>query len=218
MGKKVFLIDYENVALHGLFGISQVEPGSKLVIFGSSEHQLHSLRDILSAYEDRNVVVETRCLDHKGNNALDFMLVTYMGYLTADPSIGEIFIVSNDRGYEAAIKSVKELNSQVVIKCGESVAHCLAKSRVVIAQEKKEKKAKAPKEKKKLLTDKEKKEIILGRMLEERRIKEKYCQQLASLMRKSKNRDDYDEKISGVLGGKHSHKEALEYYEEFIRL
>ncbi|MGI6030840.1 MAG: PIN domain-containing protein [Eubacteriales bacterium] len=222
MGKKAFLVDYENVALHGLYGISAVEPGSKVVIFGSGENIIRSLRDILDAYRDRDITVETRYLDHKGNNALDFMLVTYMGYLTADHSVSEIYIISNDRGYEAAIKSVKELNSEVIIKCGECIAQCLAKSRVVLENRGEDRpqreKNKPSKEKKKTLTDKEKKEIILNRMCREKRIKEKYCVQLASLMRKSKNRADYSERIKGVLGGKNSHQEALEYYDEFLRL
>lgn len=38
-----------------------------------------------------------------GNNALDFQLVSYIGYMLHDCNVSEIIIVSNDTGYDAVV-------------------------------------------------------------------------------------------------------------------
>ncbi len=73
---------------------------------------------------------------YEGNNALDFQLVSYLGYLLRSEEDSEMVIVSNDTGFDAVIsfwnergKDIKRLaanfteNESVPVSSGDSAAH-----------------------------------------------------------------------------------------------
>ena len=70
--KQIFLIDYENVGLAGLTGISKLGSDDELVIFYSGD--ISVVKELLSAYKDRGVKISYECLSYAGKNALDFMV------------------------------------------------------------------------------------------------------------------------------------------------
>ena len=70
--KQIFLIDYENVGLAGLTGISKLGSDDELVIFYSGD--ISVVKELLSAYKDRGVKISYECLSYAGKNALDVQL------------------------------------------------------------------------------------------------------------------------------------------------
>lgn len=104
---RLFLIDYENVNSAGLRGIGQAAPNDRIILFYS--HAANTLSfEIMDEMMAANITPERICLEHSGKNALDFQLVTFLGYLIAKNIADEYFIISKDAGYQAAIAFCKE--------------------------------------------------------------------------------------------------------------
>lgn len=98
-----FLVDYENVKTGGLNGITKLLKEDKVIIFYSENADtltfgLH--RRINESVADISYIrVEVGC-----KNALDFQLVSYLGYLVAQYKDEKYFIVSNDNGFNSVKK------------------------------------------------------------------------------------------------------------------
>ena len=97
--RRYFLVDYENVKTEGFQGIDELEKSDTVIIFYSANadkmtFQLHTQ------------IIETKAkisyfgVETIGQNALDFQLSSYIGYIIGKKSGCECFIVSNDRGFE----------------------------------------------------------------------------------------------------------------------
>lgn len=97
--RRYFLVDYENVKTDGFQGIDELEKNDTVIIFYSANadkmtFQLHTQ------------IIETKAkisyfgVETIGQNALDFQLSSYIGYILGKKSGCEYFIVSNDRGFE----------------------------------------------------------------------------------------------------------------------
>lgn len=97
--KRYFLVDYENVKTEGFQGIDELEKTDTVIIFYSANadkmtFQLHTQ------------IIETKAkisyfgVETIGQNALDFQLSSYIGYIIGKKNSCECFIVSNDRGFE----------------------------------------------------------------------------------------------------------------------
>lgn len=113
---RVFLIDYENVNSAGLQGIGQVEPEDRVILFYS--HTANTLSfELMDEMLSANVVPERVLLSHTGKNALDFQLVTFLGYLIARGQADEYFIISKDEGYRSAIDFCTEYLHAAVAMC-----------------------------------------------------------------------------------------------------
>ena len=123
--KRVFLLDYENTAVRGLYGISELGYGDKVVVFCSNENIRSALVDLLKVYEERRVEIRVHLLKKRAMNALDFMITTYLGFELSIESQKEIFVVSADRGYESAIDMAHELSNGIFIGFHESIYECL---------------------------------------------------------------------------------------------
>lgn len=106
---KFYLIDYENVHIAGFDGIKQLDANSKICIFYSknADTMTFGLHRRLS---ETLAEVEYFLVDNSVKNGLDFQLVFYSGYLAKKYSDCEIYIVSNDKGYDCLSKLAKRLN------------------------------------------------------------------------------------------------------------
>lgn len=99
---RLFLIDYENVNSAGLDGISMLTERDRVILFYSASANTISF-DVYDELLASRVPVERLNLNSSGKNALDFQLVTYLGYLIARREAKEYYIISKDTGYCAAV-------------------------------------------------------------------------------------------------------------------
>lgn len=97
-----YMIDYENVKTGGLNGISRLTEADRVIIF-YSENANRLTFDLHRRLMESKASIEYREVTVGGHNALDFQLVTYLGYLIAQDRCGQYLIISNDRGFEHVI-------------------------------------------------------------------------------------------------------------------
>jgi hypothetical protein len=126
MKKNLYLIDYENTSIHALYGISKLEDTSTIAIFYSSESIIKTLKDIFTAYS-KNITFEYYYLSNKKKNALDFMIATYLGTAITKKDISDIYILSNDRGYDSAINFATEINPKINISFSDCIMNTMKK-------------------------------------------------------------------------------------------
>lgn len=98
----VYMIDYENVKTGGLNGISRLTASDRVIIF-YSENANRLTFDLHQRLMASPAKIEYREVSVGGHNALDFQLVTYLGYLIAKEPEGQYLIISNDRGFEHVV-------------------------------------------------------------------------------------------------------------------
>lgn len=99
---RLFLIDYENVNSAGLHGIGQASASDRIILFYS--HAANTLSfEIMDEMMDAHIMPERICLEKTGKNALDFQLVTFLGYLIAKEKADAYYIISRDSGFQSAI-------------------------------------------------------------------------------------------------------------------
>lgn len=99
----IYFIDYENVKSDGLNGITKLNKDDKVIIFYSENADkltfgLH--RRINEAVADISYIK----VEVGTKNALDFQLVSYLGYLIAQKSDDTFHIISNDAGFNSVVK------------------------------------------------------------------------------------------------------------------
>lgn len=113
---RLFLIDYENVNSAGLQGIGQLDPQDRIILFYSQAANTLSF-EIMDEMLAANIMPERVCIAQSGKNALDFQLVTFLGYLIAKNKADAYYIISKDTGYSAAVTFARNyLNTKVTIK------------------------------------------------------------------------------------------------------
>ncbi len=103
----VYMIDYENVKTGGLNGISQLTSADRVIIF-YSENANRLTFDLHQRLMASTAKIEYREVSVGGHNALDFQLVTYLGYLIAQDPNGQYLIISNDRGFDYVVNFWKK--------------------------------------------------------------------------------------------------------------
>lgn len=99
---RIFLIDYENVNSAGLHGIGQAAPDDRVILFHSHAANTISF-ELFDELKSASVIPERVCISKTGKNALDFQLVTFLGYLIAKEHAGEYYIISRDSGFESTV-------------------------------------------------------------------------------------------------------------------
>ncbi len=113
---RLFLIDYENVNSAGLQGIGQLTQQDRVILFYSQSANTLSF-EIMDEMLAANIMPERVCIAKSGKNALDFQLVTFLGYLIAKNKADAYYIISKDTGYAAAVTFARNyLNTKVTIK------------------------------------------------------------------------------------------------------
>lgn len=120
----VYLIDFENVRSDGLVGIENLKKDDDVFIF-YSEHAatltiaMHKrILDCLAKIYYVEAITGTK-------NALDFQLVSYLGYMIREKPETNYFIVSKDKGFEVvadfwATKGVNVCTSAALGVCTDS--------------------------------------------------------------------------------------------------
>ena len=102
--QRCYLVDYENVKWDGLQGIAELDKHSAVIIFYSKNADKLPL-DIAQILTKSNVKVEHVRVEVGLRNALDFQLVSYLGYLIAQHQrLGrnvKYFMVTKDGGFES---------------------------------------------------------------------------------------------------------------------
>lgn len=95
----IYLIDYENTK--NLLGINNLTADDSIVIFYSQKANTLTF-DIHQAILSSQAKIEYKCVEVGGQNALDFQLSSYLGYLIKQNENSEnkiYIIVSNDKGF-----------------------------------------------------------------------------------------------------------------------
>lgn len=103
-----YLIDYENIQLEGIKDLKGVQEGDAIIVFYSENCKSTSL-DVLDNIMTLKIVYSSFKVKVGTKNALDFQLITYLGYLIGKGDENtNYFIVSNDKGFEAVSNFWKE--------------------------------------------------------------------------------------------------------------
>lgn len=124
---KVFLIDYENVNKDGLKGIELLDCNSNVIVFYNNNCTIPI--NLMLQLQQSSIKFEWIELTESGENALDFQITTYLGYIIARFQClncinNEIYIISKDNGYNSAIKFVKS-KFDVTVKKYTSIENAL---------------------------------------------------------------------------------------------
>ncbi|MDR0519046.1 MAG: hypothetical protein LBG82_03220, partial [Clostridiales Family XIII bacterium] len=96
------MIDFENVQQHGLVGAERLPESDHIFIFLPKNMKSASL-ELLDMVTRISAKVEIIKTTGAGANYLDFQLVTFLGALIAREQAEHFIIVSNDKGFDAAI-------------------------------------------------------------------------------------------------------------------
>lgn len=108
-----YLVDYENVNIDGMQGIELLSSNDEVIIF-YSEHADRLTFDL----HQKIIATEAKVLYTKvgacKKNALDFQLVTYLGYLVALHPGAQFYIVSRDNGYKNVVNFWLEKQIELV--------------------------------------------------------------------------------------------------------
>lgn len=86
------------------------EPEDEIIVFYTKNSPHMSYASVVSLIRSGRSIQFEEC--HEGNNALDFQLVSYMGYLMKDRD-AEYHIMSNDTGFDAAVRFWRERGFQI---------------------------------------------------------------------------------------------------------
>jgi hypothetical protein len=109
---KFYLVDYENVHISGFDGIKKLDSNSKICIFYSQKADTMTF-GLHRRLSETSAEVEYFLVDNSVKNGLDFQLTFYAGYLAKSYGDCEIFVVSNDKGYDCLTKLAKRLNTKI---------------------------------------------------------------------------------------------------------
>lgn len=117
-----FLVDSENVNDNWLMLFDMADENDEIVVFYTKKSPHMSYMSVIRLMENNSINVRfEEC--YEGTNALDFQLVSYMGYLmgcagsfsenkcdaaSAESCADEYIIMSNDTGYDPAVRFWKD--------------------------------------------------------------------------------------------------------------
>ena len=99
---KHYLIDSENVGDFWIPLLDLPADMAKLIVFYTKNSPHMSYDSLIKLKESDRKVTFIKC--YEGTNALDFQLCTELGFLIANNPGDEFIIVTNDTGYDAAVK------------------------------------------------------------------------------------------------------------------
>lgn len=112
---RYFLVDYENVNWAGLYGISFLTEDDTVLIFYSDHADTVNFTTLDYIMRSKALIKRHR-ITKFGNNALDFQLATYVGYLLGTHAEGEVYIISKDQGYLSVLDFCRERLSNTGLK------------------------------------------------------------------------------------------------------
>lgn len=100
--KKVYLVDSENVGDVWVPLLVSSQAEDVVLVFYTQKSPYMNYENVRLLKETEKEAVFIKCFE--GSNALDFQLVTELGYRLRDASDCEYVIVSNDTGFDAAVR------------------------------------------------------------------------------------------------------------------
>ncbi len=109
-----YLIDYENVKGEGLNGINSLNEKDKVHIF-YSENADRLTFGLHKRLNEAKCKIFYQRVEVGSKNALDFQLVSYLGYLLAKDEKEEYAIVTTDNGYNSVVKFWQKKTYKVII-------------------------------------------------------------------------------------------------------
>ena len=99
---KHYLIDSENVGDFWIPLLDIPAEQAELIVFYTNNSPHMSYDSLIKLKESDRIVTFIKC--YEGTNALDFQLCSELGFLIAGNPGDEFIIVTNDTGYDAAVK------------------------------------------------------------------------------------------------------------------
>lgn len=127
--RKIFLIDYENVASDWAEYISSMNASTRVLLFYSSVTPTIPTKVLAQILAKKIKLELIACVT--GNNAMDFQLVTELGYRIGAASVSSqpqamYYIVSRDKGFDAAVNYWTNKNVMVTRLAPIVGSHALA--------------------------------------------------------------------------------------------
>lgn len=108
----VYLVDFENVNGEGLSGIERLGPDDVVTIFYSKNASTISF-EMHQALNESKAQIDYLKVVSGTKNALDFQLVSYLGYLMALKPDATYYLVTKDKGYNAVVDFWKDAKKNV---------------------------------------------------------------------------------------------------------
>lgn len=108
---RYFLVDTENISQYDFIEDFSLTSGDVIVLFVSDNSNNIRMKDLKNITK-KNIIVEYEDIHGSTENALDFQLVARLSLMIC--SVGtdsEFFIVSNDTGFNAPIRYLREKTS-----------------------------------------------------------------------------------------------------------
>ena len=105
---KHYLVDSENVNDNWLMLLDMADENDEIIIFYTKNSPHMAYASVIKLLQEKRTIQFEACFE--GQNALDFQLISYLGYLIGtDPSESSEFIVmSNDTGFDPAVRFWKK--------------------------------------------------------------------------------------------------------------
>ena len=107
-----YLVDYENVHADGLKGVNELKESERVIIFYSENADTMTFSLHRSLNESKAEINFIK-IEAGTKNALDFQLVSYLGYMIAQNSKDTYYIVTKDNGYQAVAKFWSKKNCRI---------------------------------------------------------------------------------------------------------
>ncbi|MBE5881900.1 MAG: hypothetical protein E7289_06320 [Lachnospiraceae bacterium] len=109
----IYLIDYENTGVKGLYGIEKLHEDDLIVVFYGPKTGAVPFDDHVRISSSVSHVEYIKT-SKTAKNYLDFQLTTYLGYLVAHTGIKEYYVISKDSGYDSIVDFWKARGMHIV--------------------------------------------------------------------------------------------------------
>lgn len=109
--KRIYLVDSENVGDIWVPLLVASQPDEEVIVFYTQKSPHMNYENVRLLKETEKEAEFIKCFE--GSNALDFQLVTQLGYMLCGNQENCYVIVSNDTGFDAAVRYWKQRNMPV---------------------------------------------------------------------------------------------------------
>lgn len=123
--KKIYLVDSENVGDIWVPLLAASQPEEEVLVFYTQKSPHMNYENVRMLKETDKEAEFIKCFE--GSNALDFQLVTQLGYMLCENQENSYVIVSNDTGFDAAVRYWKQRNMPVQRISGKELSRRLLK-------------------------------------------------------------------------------------------
>lgn len=114
--KSCYFIDYENVMSNGFKGIEALKKKDIVCIFYSNKANKMTMQDVAKIAKCKSKIYTFK-VDIGYKNALDFQMISFLGFIIAKHQEKNIqipyYIISNDRGFNSTIEFWKKFKIDI---------------------------------------------------------------------------------------------------------